>query len=1232
MSEPQQPHPTLSHVSAAVKLDRICDEFEQTWRREAASGNRPRIEAFVEQVQPSQRQNLLCELLAIELEVRQRTGDFLRAEEYYSRFPESRDQVESIFRRVAKSRRLGDYELRKVLGQGGMGVVYQARQVNLNQMVALKVLPERYLDEPQAIARFKREMQSIGALEHPNIVRAYYAGEANGTHFLAMEYVDGIDLQRLVKPADAAQRPLSVGAACEVIRQAALGLQHAHKHGIVHRDVKPANLMLGRTGIVKLLDLGLAKLHAGRPSREQQSDELTQTGITMGTVNYMAPEQWENSGGVDIRADIYSLGCTLFFLLAAKTPYGHKSDKSSRKKLMAHLLDPIPSLVEACPDCPRELEKVFDRMLAKAPEDRFQTPREVVEALEPFADERELARVAAAVDLRDESSAESEPAIKSSEIETDRSRPPPGRSSKEVPSRRGQPRPWYLRPLLLASIAAAAVVVLVAGIAVWQWHWGPQPSQAKTGGAVGVDDSKQASSQAALAGLDHSHTQHQNNLLLLPGLNGNWWFDEMPWYTPFVRQAVADAIARSDNSPLLLRAKPDFYFDPNTTAVQERLWNVVRMCRDSLSQPQKQLLDALKEISDSGLPDPALAERFEQVIKKFDADHAGTQWPAVDRHTLACLQHKLSAIRLNSTRSGGSNHERAKEAKKNYDEAFQQYPGSCPLRRLCRADSALLCSELLDDYCRKGESRADDGKNRFREAIDGDNIPPLFKAATLITQGGEASDHADTNEYDSQPFDAADHILRPVEGHEESPFAKHPLTAIARTSRAWSLMDQWKVDEARNAFSSAYSTLDTNRASNPALSIEYFHTLHGLAIASRYQGNLIGVQSTFLRLVGEKTIGHGNSKGEIQTAIDSVDPNLVGRQRYIRDLTERWANSAERWADCQLYGGAASGRVASLDSHQACKLYNRARCMVPDPGNRVVMTCKYCILRALSGGTVDAARTFATDVAPVKDEDIVGSDRERAALARQLAMAVLMFKDQNRTSNGMQALRDFLRQFHTSNYYDANRRETLEMRLFAAELLLNAEIRAADIKAAHDDLRYLDRLLEAFKPHEKMQRFLRRYYELAVRAVGKDQLSQMAEYLLAARASKQDFPSPETTRVVFHLAANDEQDSNENYAVVVAPGNSAKLVPLNFTRKEVQQAHSRGNKLELPGELLKMIDDEQKAGRNTMISWEDADCFFGLTEGLTKAHWSPFDRQLDYDTLRRPSDIAPMSSTSAVGK
>lgn len=167
-----------------------------------------------------------------------------------------------------------------------------------------------------------------------------------------------------------------------------------------------------------------------------------------------------------------------------------------------------------------------------------------------------------------------------------------------------------------------------------------------------------------------------------------------------------------------------------------------------------------------------------------------------------------------------------------------------------------------------------------------------------------------------------------------------------------------------------------------------------------------------------------------------------------------------------------------------------------------------------------------------------------------------MLKDPKQSGEGLKELRSFLGQFHTSNYYDANRRETLEMQLLASELLLSTELQAADAKTVQEDVNYLMRLLDAYKnkTQDRIKPFLRRYYELAIRAVGKDQPTQMAERLLELRASSLDRPTVQTTRVVFHFAANDEEDPNEDYAIVCALGSSAKLVPLNLTRKMVQQA------------------------------------------------------------------------------
>jgi hypothetical protein len=279
--------------------------------------------------------------------------------------------------------RLGQYEVLGKLGKGGMGAVFKARHTELGKLVALKVLPAEHMDEV-GIARFKNEVRAIGKLDHPNIVVAHDAGESRGAHFLVMEFVDGMDLARVV----ARHGRLTTAEACEAVRQAALGLQHAYERGLVHRDVKPPNLILARDGRVRLLDLGLA-----RSFGEAAADPLTAQGTLLGTADYLAPEQWDHPHAADTRADIYSLGCTLYHLLAGRPPFSGPPYTSVLSKMRAHLEVPPQPIERYCPEAPAGLVAALGRMLAKDPADRFATPAEVAAALQPFTPGADLGRL-----------------------------------------------------------------------------------------------------------------------------------------------------------------------------------------------------------------------------------------------------------------------------------------------------------------------------------------------------------------------------------------------------------------------------------------------------------------------------------------------------------------------------------------------------------------------------------------------------------------------------------------------------------------------------------------------------------------------------------------------------------------------------------------------------------------------------------------------------------------------
>jgi serine/threonine protein kinase len=296
--------------------------------------------------------------------------------------PESPNQIDAHRPDVVR-----DYKLIAILGAGGMGTVYKAIHTKLDRVVALKLLPTRRIGNADAIVRFEREMKAIGKLDHPAIVRATDAGDDDGQHFLAMEFVDGFDVSELVDR----HGPLTISDASEIIRQAAIGLQHVHERQLVHRDIKPSNLMVTEDGHVKILDLGLALL----ADQHEGLGELTTVGQMMGTVDYMAPEQCDDSHDVDIRADIYSLGATLFKMLTGRAPYATSERRSPLSRIRALATEEPPQLADSLPDADAEFCSIVDRMLSRNPDDRFATPGDVATALEKFTEDHDLTQAVA---------------------------------------------------------------------------------------------------------------------------------------------------------------------------------------------------------------------------------------------------------------------------------------------------------------------------------------------------------------------------------------------------------------------------------------------------------------------------------------------------------------------------------------------------------------------------------------------------------------------------------------------------------------------------------------------------------------------------------------------------------------------------------------------------------------------------------------------------------------------
>jgi serine/threonine protein kinase len=284
----------------------------------------------------------------------------------------SKFQAQRLCQGKVHSLQLGNYRLIKIIGRGGMGIVYEAEHKTMKHRVAIKMISSKVTANSSMLRRFFREVEVAAKLSHPNIVTAIDANQTGKKHYMVMELVQGEDLGVIVQRETVLTVPEVIG----YMTQAAVGLSYAHNQGIIHRDIKPHNMLLNEDGVIKILDLGLVSLQRPQGSDD---DSITQHNQIIGTVDYMSPEQADDVHHVDQRADIYSLGCSIFRLLVGHPPF---PKSSVIQKLLAHRDDPIPSLHDSRDDIPELLDQIFRRMLAKDPNNRYQSMDEVVGALE----------------------------------------------------------------------------------------------------------------------------------------------------------------------------------------------------------------------------------------------------------------------------------------------------------------------------------------------------------------------------------------------------------------------------------------------------------------------------------------------------------------------------------------------------------------------------------------------------------------------------------------------------------------------------------------------------------------------------------------------------------------------------------------------------------------------------------------------------------------------------------
>ena len=348
------------------RIDELADRFETAWK----SGKRIGADAFLAGIDLAGADGMAyIEELALELR--------LVEQQLQRKYPEPIIPISGV-----PVRRVGNYEFLECIGRGGMGELYRARHVLLDKIVAVKILPEVFAENPLATKRFERELKLIGNLSHPNIVQAHGAEQIDGKFLLVMEYVDGESLQQMMTGG----KKHSIDDVLAIIRQVAAGLQYAHERKIIHRDIKPANIMLTKDGIAKILDFGLGKFYDEMLLAEQEdkSGPLTKLGSPLGTLDYLSPEQWDDPGSVDIRADIYGLGCTFYTIIVGDVPYPTSKFRSIREKMAAHVSQSLPSFLSSGIMIAPAIETILRKMCAKDRNERFATPQEVLNAIDEY--------------------------------------------------------------------------------------------------------------------------------------------------------------------------------------------------------------------------------------------------------------------------------------------------------------------------------------------------------------------------------------------------------------------------------------------------------------------------------------------------------------------------------------------------------------------------------------------------------------------------------------------------------------------------------------------------------------------------------------------------------------------------------------------------------------------------------------------------------------------------------
>jgi serine/threonine protein kinase len=776
-------------------LEEILDRFDRSLK-DSRAGSLPSVDSFL----GSYRGNQL---------------DYLRKE------------MDLVWREVVR----GDYVKVRRLGGGGMGEVFLARHVALGREFALKEIKLECLrnsDRAEFEKRFRREIEACGRLEHhPNLVNVTNTGTTDdGVPYLVMDYIEGLDLKQVIERSG----PLPAPVAAKIIHDAAAGLAHAHEKGLVHRDIKPSNIMISKHGVVVVLDLGLARV----VESDRQASVVSMPGL-VGSFDYMSPEQCREEEHVDSRADIYALGCTLYFLLKGEPPF--LSAKSIFQKLNAHQQDPLPELSRT--DLDPALLAAMQRMTAKDRDERFANLNEVAAMLRPLSRDVQLDVLVKHAPQRIRETIESEShstvAYQTRRVMHTSTEGALGASitrrtdetsgSSRFGSATRVIRRQLTRRRFLAIGSLAAVGAAAAGGVVWN--------------------------RRRKAAADFLGT--------LPGLNGRWWFDEVPWFLPDVRWHLAQSLNlwSGEFDSLLAAANA-----PNIPAFYDLLRTTIEALQPSWPEETRQRFRLLKAFNPEKLTEEAVRDVMNQIATQLKTKQTEGELDGAEWHLLAIMRHQ---------------HNEFADAATAYDSALAAYQseGRLGLAALCLSDWGQVRLQ------ERKPALAQEKFNRAREILFQQSQTPretlrLFELESLC---GEADSHRGYNNWG----EARERFLRamPI---AESLSAHHPLRAFFHERTGFYHLDMWRVDRAKRDFATGLGIREQNdRDGNERAVQGIWWNRQGQAMADYYL----------------------NDAESCIAAIESLLPEGMAEMsnrytdRQMRELRARRPNLLERLADAK---------------------------------------------------------------------------------------------------------------------------------------------------------------------------------------------------------------------------------------------------------------------------------------------------------------------------------------------